>query len=48
MILHGDIPESLRHIGLVFDDAFAQGVKGTYEQVLEDLRAEDGLGIDLM
>jgi hypothetical protein len=48
MILHGDIPESLRHIGPVFDDAFAQGVKGTYEQVLEDLKAEDGLGIDLI
>ena len=48
VILHGNIPESLRHISLVFDDAFALGVKGTYDQVLEDLKAEDGLGIDLV
>jgi hypothetical protein len=48
VILHGNIPESLRHISCVFDDAFAQGVKGTYDQVLEDLKAEDGLGIDVI
>lgn len=48
VILYGDIPESLRHISFVFDDAFALGVKGTYNQVLEDLKAEEGLGIDLV
>ena len=47
VILHGNIAESLRHISLVFDDSFALGVTGTYEQVLGDLKAEDGLGIDL-
>jgi hypothetical protein len=46
-VLHANVPEALNHMGLVFDDVFAEGIEGTYEDVLVDLKDPDGLNVDL-
>jgi hypothetical protein len=44
-VVHGEIDKALAHIGPLFDDAFAEGVEGTYNDVLKDLR--DLLDLDI-
>jgi hypothetical protein len=46
-LLHGDIPRASNYIGPLFDDVMAEGVEGTFEEVLQDLKDPDGLDIDL-
>lgn len=46
-LLHGDIPGALEHVGSLFDDLYADGIEGTYDDILTDLNDEYGLGIDL-
>ena len=45
VVLHGNVGHALDHSGLLFDDGFAEGVEGTYEEVLLDL--QDLLELDL-
>ena len=45
VVLHGDVGKALEHAGLLFDDGFADGVEGTYDDVLRDL--QDLLELDI-
>jgi hypothetical protein len=47
VLLHGDVPKAFESFGTIFDDLYADGIEGTYEAILEDLRDESGLNIDL-
>jgi hypothetical protein len=47
VLLHANVPAALEGMGPVFDDLFAEGAEGTYEDVLEDLKDPDGLNVDL-
>jgi outer membrane lipoprotein SlyB len=47
VLLHGNVAEALENMGLVFDDLFAEGIEGTYQEVLEDLKDPEGLNVDL-
>jgi hypothetical protein len=38
VVFHGNMDKALEHAGLLFDDGFADGVQGTYDEVLFDLR----------
>ncbi|MFV2070299.1 MAG: hypothetical protein ACC645_25310, partial [Pirellulales bacterium] len=42
-----DMPRALRNCGRLFDDYYAEGIDGTFQDVLDDMKSEDGLGIDL-
>jgi hypothetical protein len=46
-ILHGDMAQAASFIGPLFDDMLAEGVAGTFDDVLEDLKDPDGLNVDL-
>ncbi len=46
-LLHANVPVALQRMGPVFDDLFAEGAEGTYDDVLEDLKDPDGLNVDL-
>jgi hypothetical protein len=47
VLLHGNVSRAFEYIGDVFDDLYADGIAGTYEAVLEDLKDANGLNIDL-
>ena len=47
VLLHGNVPGAFEKMGLVFDDVFADGIEGTYQDVLEDLKDPEGLNVDL-
>lgn len=47
VLLHGDVAEAFEHFGTLFDDLYADGIDGTYEAILEDLKDEDGLSFDM-
>lgn len=47
VLLHGNVPGAFEKMGLVFDDLFADGIEGTYQDVLEDLKDPEGLNVDL-
>jgi hypothetical protein len=42
-----DLLSGFRHSGRLFDDLFADGIEGTFDGLLEDLRADDGPGVDV-
>lgn len=46
-VLNANVAEAMQYVGPLFDDAFADGIEGTYQQLLEDLKGEFGLDIDL-
>ncbi|MEO8499245.1 MAG: hypothetical protein ABI614_29620, partial [Planctomycetota bacterium] len=45
VVLHGSVDKALKHAGRMFDDGFADGVDGTYDEVLSDLK--EALDLDL-
>ncbi len=45
VVLHGNVDKALEHSGLLFDDGFADGLEGTYDEVLLDLK--DLLDLDI-
>lgn len=47
VLLHANVPAAFERMGLVFDDLFADGIEGTYQDVLEDLKDPEGLNVDL-
>lgn len=47
VLMHGDFGAAMQHAGPLFDDLFAEGIEGTYEDILMDLKDPAGLGIDL-
>jgi hypothetical protein len=47
IVLHADIPSCLSHFGVLFDDLYAEGIAGTYDELLLDIQDPDGLGLDL-
>jgi hypothetical protein len=47
VMIHGNIPTALERMGPVFDELFAEGAEGTYEDVLQDLQDPNGLHVDL-
>ncbi|MHC2066314.1 hypothetical protein ACYFX5_02490 [Bremerella sp. T1] len=42
------VPAAFRYMGPLFDETYADGIEGTFDDVLLDIKAEDGLGIDLV
>jgi hypothetical protein len=42
-----DLKNAFDHCAALFDDLYADGIEGTFEGFLEDLRAEDGPQVDL-
>ena len=47
IMVNGNITKALGLMGPVFDELFAEGAEGTYEDVLLDLKDSDGLDVDL-
>ncbi|MGY8770921.1 MAG: hypothetical protein ACKVH8_21125 [Pirellulales bacterium] len=47
VLLYGNLPEASKHIGTLFDSLLADGIDGTYEEVLQDIKNPLGLNIDL-
>ncbi|MEQ8848864.1 hypothetical protein [Botrimarina sp.] len=47
VLLHADVPAAFRRMDRVFDDLLAEGIDGTYRELLTDLADEQGLGVDL-
>ncbi len=47
VMVRGNVPAALERMGPVFDELFAEGAEGTYEDVLLDLKDPDGLNVDL-
>ena len=46
-VLSIDVQNAFDRCTALFDDLYADGIQGTFEGVLQDLRAEDGPGVDL-
>lgn len=42
-----DLARAYQHCAAIFDDVFADGMEGTFAGLVDDLRAEDGPGVDL-
>jgi hypothetical protein len=47
MTLYIDMANAFNHCSALADELFADGVEGTFEGFLEDLRADDGPGVDV-
>jgi len=48
LLLHGDVSKALNHLGPLFDDLFADGMQGTFDDILADINdPEYGLNVDL-
>lgn len=47
LLLLGDVPAALEQMDRVFDDLLADGIDGTYREILEDVKSPDGLNVDL-
>ncbi len=46
-VLRLSLPDSMRAFGPAFDDLYAQGIQGTYDEVLADVQDPDGLAMNL-
>ena len=42
-----DFVSATKNIAVLFDETFAEGIQGTYLDLLEDIKSEDGMGLDL-
>lgn len=42
-----ELGEILTNVGPLFDDLVGDGIEGTFAQLLDDIRADDGPGVDL-
>ena len=47
IVMQLDFRSAMENIATLFDDAFAEGIEGTYRDLLADIKAEDGMGLDL-
>jgi len=45
--LHFNLTTAFDHIGGLFDDLYADGIKGTFNDIMNDLKADDGPRVDV-
>ena len=47
MVVLMDGPSAAKNVAVLFDETYAEGIEGTYFDLLEDIKSEDGMGLDL-
>lgn len=42
-----DFQSAAQNVAVLFDETYAEGIEGTYFDLLEDIKSEDGMGLDV-